>query len=131
MKLTALRTPVWRRRVWIGYWIGIFCATHLPPSSRAVQLAFRLPDWLLHAGAFCGLGALAVWAAPIRPPPRRLAIFFAALLAYAAFDELTQPLTRRSCELSDWFADAVGALLGIAAVAAWRHRRERSHREVA
>lgn len=128
MSTPASPTPVWRRRIWIGYWIAIFVATHLPPSSRAVQFAFRLPDWVLHAGAYAGFGALAVWALPGRPTVRRLAIVFAALLAYGAFDELTQPLVRRSCELSDWIADAIGGLAGIAAATAWR-RRENVERE--
>lgn len=123
MSIPASRPPVWRRRIWIAYWIAIFVATHLPPSSRAVQLAFRLPDWVLHGLAYAGLGALATAAMSGRPKAGRLAIVFAVLLAYGGFDELTQPFVRRSCELSDWIADAIGGLAGIAAVTAFRYRR--------
>lgn len=127
MNSPASRATAWRRCIWIAYWLAIFTATHLPPSSQAMRLAFRLPDWLLHAGAYAGLGALVAWAASARPSARLLAIWFAILLAYGVFDERSQPLVGRSCELSDWLADAIGALAGLTVVGMWRRREKSSH----
>ncbi len=126
MTSTQSRTPLWRICIWALYWLAIFIATHLPPTTRAMRLASGVPDWLLHGTAYAGLAAIAVWAPASRPTMRRQAIWFTILLAYGAMDEITQPLVGRSCELSDWFADAVGALTGLVAMSAWRRRRETS-----
>ena len=50
-------------------------------------------------------------------------MWLAILAAYAAADELLQPLTGRSCELGDWIADVVGIVLGLGSAYAVGHRR--------
>ena len=55
----------------------------------------------------------------------RTAVAIVALLAaFGAFDELTQPLVGRDCDMLDWCADVTGTLLGLAAfrlaTAVWR-----------
>ena len=122
----------WRVGVWAAYWAMMFVGTHLPPSSRAVRFAAILPDWFLHSTMFAGLGWLVVWA----PRPRltvpaggrgplifRTVAWYLALLAYAAADEMTQPLVGRQCELKDWMADAIGAAIGMGAAMIWRAGR--------
>ena len=54
-----------------------------------------------------------------------LVVKIVSLLAVVgAFDEITQPLVGRDCELLDWCADVVGAVVGSGAVVgiAWLRR---------
>jgi VanZ family protein len=54
-------------------------------------------------------------------------LVLATLLLYAAFDEQTQKLVNRSCEMADWNADAAGtsiAVVGAYAIARWSEKRE-------
>jgi VanZ family protein len=95
-------------------WSAAFVVTHLPPS--------RLPppgvaDYLLHAAGYLVLAVLLTWAlaAGGRQLPLRALVAACTMLAYAAFDELTQPLVGRAAEWADALADAAGAALGIAA----------------
>lgn len=91
-----------------------FLATHLPLTNLP-----KLGDYdkLLHFAGFVYLGMMAVWQVlPAQRMPERQRIWavFLVVLAYAAIDELTQPLVGRDCELLDWVADALGATAGIA-----------------
>lgn len=102
--------------VTIVYWIALFAATHVP--------AFRLPpvpvtDKTGHFVAYALLAIGLTLALRLGGPPRPDAEIkvIAILLAYGAFDELTQILVNRSCEMADWYADAAGAATG--ALLAW------------
>ncbi len=94
------------------YWLGMIFGTHYP---RIPQLAESdgVDKWM-HFGAYAGLAMLlATVLAVRRPAPGLIAVKIVALLAVAgAFDEITQPLVGRDCELLDWCADVVGALVG-------------------
>ena len=108
--MTYLRRILWA--VTLVYWISLFVATHLPPS--------RLPragvgDKFQHFAAYGLLTfmvGLTVWVAfPDRRWVSRLPLLLLVpVAAYAAFDELTQPLAGRIADINDWFADCGGAL---------------------
>jgi VanZ family protein len=124
----------WRFIIWLLYWVAAAIATHLPRGSVPKD-AFRLPDWLLHGGTFFVLGALTAWVVlggfgarslDRRFAIRRLAIWCVILAAYAAIDEITQPLVGRTAELSDWAADLLGASLGLAVGYLWHARSRRA-----
>ena len=96
-------------------WLSAFVITHLPRS--------RLPgvpagDKVLHAVGFFGLTGAFVLTLSLRGVRRRRRVVVAALamVAYAAFDEITQPLFNRHAAWSDWMADILGAAAAIAAV---------------
>jgi VanZ family protein len=102
-----------RTLFWILCFLAAFTVSHLPPPERPAPPLIN--DKLLHFAGFVALGLLTLWR---RRPAARLARasllgWYAALLAYAAADELTQPLAGRSCELGDWLADALGAAVGL------------------
>lgn len=91
-------------------WIGAFVATHLPKEHLPEDI--RVGDVALHAAGYFLLGALllATRAAYGSAWPRRAVVVVLVLAAYAAFDEITQPLVNRAAALSDWLADTGGAL---------------------
>jgi VanZ family protein len=104
-----------RASLWIGYWIALVVATHLPPD-RMVPLPGRWTDKLIHLACFGGLGALTVWAKKIRTPGG-VVVTLAALGVFAALDEWTQAWVGRQPGLDDWCADVVGITAG--AVTTW------------
>lgn len=87
--------------------------THLPPQKDPTPSA--LPDTLKHFAGFLALGLATAWMRQDRTSGRARAWvgWYAFLVGYAAFDEWTQPLAGRSCELRDWLADAAGAACGL------------------
>ena len=101
-----------------AYTLVLVWATHYPKPERF--LGDNPPsDKTLH---FLAYGALAVLAAGTIALARRwtavrAAGLGAALAAFAAVDEITQPLFSRDAEPLDWIFDCVGVGLGIAAVA--------------
>ena len=88
----------------------------------AVEMVLGL-DKLCHFLGYAGLAFLAsiAWSLwrPVGRPLRRghLAIVLLGLTAYGSFDEITQPLVHRTCELADWLADVAGAAVGLAGFA--------------
>ncbi len=88
----------------------------------AVKIVSGL-DKLCHFFAYAGLALLAsiAWSQwrPAGRPLRwgNLAIVLLGLTAYGSFDEITQPLVHRTCELADWLADVAGAAFGLAGFA--------------
>lgn len=92
------------------YWIACFAATHLPLHQGAPMLPHL--DKVVHLGMFCILGFL-------------MALHWSTLkvlvvvMAYAIFDEVTQPLVGRECDIADFVCDAVGAVIGIRLAAWW------------
>jgi VanZ family protein len=92
----------------------------MPPLAR---------DTTLHVIGFTGLGILTIWRVGAKyrvVPISAVVTWYVALLLYAAFDELTQPLTGRSCEWIDWVADAGGAAIGASLAFLWYRCREGS-----
>ncbi len=72
-------------------------------------------DGVLHLAGFLILGLLAwlaAWAHGFEAH-RRAASVLAGLGAYAAIDELTQPLVRRHAAWGDWAADLIGAAVAV------------------
>lgn len=101
-----------------GYWLVLFTATHVPIPATLMDNG---KDKIQH---FLGYGTLAVlltltlrvrgWASWTRIVLATIAI----CMLYGAFDELTQPFVNRSCDITDWFADSLGALVA-ASLTAW------------
>jgi len=98
-----------------------FVVTHMPPPP--VPAPPLINDKLLHFIGFTALGMVGIWRLIGPPRPVGATTALATLLGlamYAAIDERTQPLFRRSCELGDWVADVIGAAVGIGIVLACR-----------
>ena len=105
-----------RRISWVltaVYWVGIFTLTHLPPEQLA--RAPRVWDKLAHFLIYFGLALLLGTAMMLTFPQRRtiplwvLAVGF----SYGAVDEVLQPFVRRSADLHDWVADALGVWVAV------------------
>ena len=94
-------------------WIGAFVATHLPPKYVS---GLPTSDTAAHAIGYGGLTTLLVLslASLGRPRLARILLAMGLLLAYGAFDELTQPMFHRFAEFSDWLADAAGTAIAVA-----------------
>ncbi|NLF29515.1 MAG: VanZ family protein [Planctomycetes bacterium] len=121
-----IRPPL-RRLLWVALaaaWLTAFISTHIP-AERVPTLPAS--DKLLHMATYAGL-ALIYWltlaAHPVRGL-RRVGLVIASLLAYAVFDEITQPLVNRYASLADGLADAAGAVIAVTLceVGAWVRRR--------
>ncbi|HEY4263157.1 MAG TPA: VanZ family protein [Schlesneria sp.] len=95
------------------YWSSMFFGTHLPkmPQGLAGQ-----SDKLLHFCAYCGLAVLLLsWRITRgRVSLSQLLLFWLMIGAYGIFDEMTQPLVGRDCDIKDWLADLTGAAIGLA-----------------
>lgn len=100
----------------LSYLVFMFVMTHLPKHrvSKAVELA---GDKNLHLLAFLALGFLASLA--IQLWIRHIGWYAYVLpclvfgLAYAWFDEATQPLVGRHYDLRDMLADGFGLAMGM------------------
>jgi len=110
----------WRIVAWSIYLVIAFTLTHSPADD--VEFATDiLGDVVLHAAGYAILGILSIWVAAAHRRPltfRRVAAVYGLILVYALIDEWTQPWVGRSCELTDWLADAAGALVGVLAATA-------------
>jgi VanZ family protein len=108
--MTYLRWILWA--LTIAYWITLFVFTHLPPDRLPhANVSDKLEHFLAY-GLLSGMVGLTLWVAfPTRKWVTRLPLLvIVGAAAYGAFDELTQPLTRRTADIHDWFADCAGAL---------------------
>jgi VanZ family protein len=94
-------------------WAGAFVASHLPPDDVP---DLHASDKVLHCVGYSGLTTLLVLALASFGRPRRARILLAMviLLAYGAFDELTQPAFLRTASFHDWQADAAGTAIAVA-----------------
>ena len=132
MKLLATTTTTtitvrWlRRAIWGGtaaYWLAMFLLTHTPV---AIPMPVVQSDKTEH---FIGYGVLgAMLYASLRIANWRNAMLAALVigLCYGVFDEQTQKLVGRSCDLQDWFADAAGLCVAVVIgglITLWRERR--------
>jgi len=102
----------WPARLLVVLWIAAFVATHLP--KRHVPET-HVSDRTLHAVGYFLLGGLFLVTLIARGVGRirRVGIALAVLCAYAAFDEITQPLVSRHASLWDWLADGVGVVAAV------------------
>ncbi len=94
-------------------WAGAYTLTHLPQESLPET---HIHDYTLHGGGYfilAGVFWLALRAYGVSARRRALWVA-AAMTAYGALDELTQPLVGRSDSVSDWSADLAGAALALA-----------------
>ena len=100
--------------VLIVYWIGLFVLTHIP-GTRLPPV--RVSDKTLHTVSYAVLAAAMMVCLRVigRLSAASAIAVLGIVLAYAAFDELTQalPFIHRSCELADWNADAAGAAVAV------------------
>jgi VanZ family protein len=99
-------------------------ATHVPQPAAARLNIFE-SDWLAHGSGYLVLGACWMLYVSARFPASLLRCglpVWAAMIAFGAIDETTQPIVGRSCSLSDWISDAVGSAVGIAGMGALLYR---------
>lgn len=117
-RLTAAVTSI--------YWTALAITTHAPLKPEQFEADFELPPWsdkVYHFGAFGLLAVLLAltlsvydhWKQTGATWQKRALQIVVVLVAYAALDELTQPLTNRYCDVWDWATDAAGAIVGVAA----------------
>jgi VanZ family protein len=103
-----------------GYLVLLVVATHLPRSMPFLPSSFNYLDKLCHFTAYALLSLLlaTTWQLASGVLTRRH-LFWAwmAVALFGAVDELTQLAFGRDCELSDWAADALGAIAGLIAFA--------------
>ncbi len=100
------------RVLWLAYWVGMAAAMHAPVPGR-MHLPVAGGDKILHCLMYFLLTMLGARVLMLRGglTNRRLAMWGAVYLAYAALDEFTQPLTGRTASVNDWLADATGIVL--------------------
>ena len=98
--------------VFIAAWVGAFVATHLPPGDVP---SMHTSDKVLHMVGYGGLTTLLVLTLAAFGKRRAIRILLAVviLLAYGAFDEITQPAFGRDADLADWLADAAGMAIAL------------------
>jgi VanZ family protein len=94
--------------VFILYWLGLFVLTHLP--ELPIDTAARYNDKVAHTVSYAVLMVLALVGSRHRQATtaRLITMWLPILAAYAAVDELSQPIFGRSCQLTDWLADLAG-----------------------
>ena len=108
----------------IVYWGFALTMTHLPhPPPIGPPVSDKLIHFLAY-GLLSGLLFLAMWM--WRPNMRWLpAVVLGIVLAYAAFDEITQPLFHRDCEFGDWLADSAAGVIAVSVLGTIRHLMRR------
>lgn len=113
----ALRSSIWSL-AWIGCWLLAFTLTHIPVEPSGVQ---RIPhfDKFAHFSVYFAiayLGGLRL-RTKTQATLSRLLLWAAIYIAYAAFDEGTQPLIGRDADMTDWLFDAIGVI--VSTIALW------------
>lgn len=99
----------------VAHAVFLAFATHHPYPDVLMPGVTRLPDALVHFGAYAVLGCLATATLlAFRGRAGWLAILalFLGLAGLAALDEATQPLFRRAAEVKDWVSDVGGIAFG-------------------
>ena len=93
-------------------WVGAFIATHIPAGHLPRA---GVSDKFLHAAGYfviSGLFWLTLRVYGVMGA-KRIALIFFTMLAYAAIDEITQPLVERDNSLGDWLADITGMIIAL------------------
>lgn len=108
----------WVMAAWLGYWLVIFLLTHIPmpAAPSAPQHADKLVHFLMYGGLAFLTG---LWLSVRQPLTSRVLLKAWAIGAiYGGLDELSQiPLPSRSGDIWDFLCDAVGAAIGVLALA--------------
>ncbi len=107
---------VWRFRLWIGYWVALLVAAHVPVAGRGA-IPIRHGDKILHFGLYfllTWLGGRYVLAASRRSALVILLVWAAVYAAYGVADEGLQQFVGRTTSLSDWWADLAGIVAATA-----------------
>jgi len=109
----------WRRGTTAAlalYLLLMFSGTHAPKIPRALEPRFS--DKWQHGLGYLGLGVLVGlwWGARRQISWKTSLLLWGAILAYGAFDEITQPLVGRDADILDWRSDAIGSAVGLALV---------------
>jgi VanZ family protein len=97
-----------------AFWLACFVGTHIP-ASRLVPLGVK--DKTLHLSGYAAMAAMLAATMWAYGWPRRKRLLGAATMipAYAALDEITQPLVNRCADVADWTADMIGAAAAVTA----------------
>ena len=96
------------------FWLALFIGTHMPVDPEILPPEGR--DKLAHFGAYLTLALLVATTWQLAGgflTSRHLVFAWLAVVAYGAFDEITQIPVGRVCDISDWTADACGAAAGL------------------
>lgn len=129
MPSKSSRVPrlVWLWRAAVGMYVGaMYLGTHLPVV--VVRGVAPSNDKALHFGAYCVLGLLL--GLQLSRQLRTAQLTLLVVAAWAAFDELSQPLVGRSAELLDGLCDMAGAATGMATIIVARLLRTNSDRVI-
>jgi VanZ family protein len=99
------------RGIWIVsgiYWLILFVLTHLPPDKIPKTNVSDKTEHLVAYGLLAAVVHLSLW--PRRWPIIKLALgVIGVCMVYGVFDETTQPIVGRTCDIHDWLADITGA----------------------
>ena len=110
MTATFTRRLLWS--VTLCFWAFIFFMTHIPqPRLPNVHVGDKSAH-IISYGVLAGLLYVTLW----RTRPNDWSLLWKIpliLMLYGAFDEITQPLVQRSCELADWYADVGGVVISV------------------
>jgi VanZ family protein len=102
------------------YWIFALTMTHIPHPPPLGPVTSDKMAHFLGYGMLTGLLFLALWFS--RPNMRWLPlVVLGIVMAYGAFDELTQPFFHRDAELADWLADSAAAVVAVTILGLIRH----------
>lgn len=107
--------------VWIGWWVALAVAMHVPRSALAGR-ALPVSDKVIHFGLFfvlVALGAIALRARATSAGAGSLIGWCAMYLIYAAIDEWTQGFVGRDVQFGDYVANAAGILTATIAAILW------------
>lgn len=95
------------------------CLTHMPKPPSNLE---PVGDKSLHMIGY-GFYAAVIYVACIITWPQRRGfplIVMLILAVWAALDEITQPWFHRTCDIMDWRADMIGALVAVALLSGLR-----------
>jgi len=115
--------------LWVGFWVALFVAMHVPVPS-ANPLPIRHGDKVLHFGLYFLLAYLGgrYLRATGRLSLTRLLVWAVTYCTYGALDEWLQQFVKRGMSLSDWVWDVIGVLVATAILATTRRRSALSER---
>ena len=105
--------------LWIGYWVGMFVATHVPIAPSGL-MTVRHGDKVIHFGLYFLLTTLGgrYWLTTRRRAPiAALLIWAAVYAAYGGVDEWLQDFFGRTGSTADWLANLAGIMAATAMLA--------------
>ncbi len=122
-----------RGRVWVGYWIALFVATHVPDTGTGT-MGFEHADKAAHFATYFLLAWLGgrylcsgLPGGETRPnAARTLWVWAAVYCAYGGADEWLQRFVSRTPSLGDWLADSTGIVGATLWLTWWRPTRRLS-----